>query len=123
MAVAFTVHATHPLVSNAFPVRVMHGHDAFAPYQIKDCSLPILGDVFFIILILWGSFFTLNLLLAVLEGNFTKGKEDDKVFNNLLTSHKCSTGTSCESACHERGPLQSRVYHDATSDPSTIERN
>ncbi|CAN0277135.1 unnamed protein product [Pylaiella littoralis] len=47
-------------------------------YQIKDCSLPILGDVFFIILILWGSFFTLNLLLAVLEGNFTKGKEDDK---------------------------------------------
>lgn len=47
--------------------------------QIKDCSLPILGDVFFIILILWGSFFTLNLLLAVLEGNFTKGKEDDKV--------------------------------------------
>ncbi|CBJ26318.1 Voltage Gated Calcium/Sodium Channel subunit alpha [Ectocarpus siliculosus] len=47
-------------------------------YQVKDCSLPILGDVFFIILILWGSFFTLNLLLAVLEGNFTKGKEDDK---------------------------------------------
>lgn len=52
---------------------------AVASYQIKDCSLPILGDVFFIILILWGSFFTLNLLLAVLEGNFTKGKEDDKV--------------------------------------------
>lgn len=39
----------------------------------------MLGDIFFIILILWGSFFTLNLLLAVLEGNFTKGKEDDKV--------------------------------------------
>lgn len=49
--------------------------------QIKDCSLPILGDVFFIVLILWGSFFTLNLLLAVLEGNFTKGKEDEKVDN------------------------------------------
>lgn len=65
----------------------MHGHGVFAPYQIKDCSLPVLGDVFFIILILWGSFFTLNLLLAVLEGNFTKGKEDDKVFNNLLTVH------------------------------------
>lgn len=46
---------------------------------MKDCSLPILGDIFFIVLILWGSFFTLNLLLAVLEGNFTKGKEDDKV--------------------------------------------
>lgn len=62
----------------------MNGHSAFlgatfSPSQIKDCSLPILGDVFFIILVLWGSFFTLNLLLAVLEGNFTKGKEDDKV--------------------------------------------
>ncbi|CAB1098931.1 unnamed protein product [Ectocarpus sp. CCAP 1310/34] len=54
-------------------------------YQIKDCSLPILGDVFFIILILWGSFFTLNLLLAVLEGNFTKGKEDDKVMSLMFT--------------------------------------
>ena len=50
-----------------------------ATSQIKDCSLPVLGDVFFIILILWGSFFTLNLLLAVLEGNFTKGKEEEKV--------------------------------------------
>lgn len=47
--------------------------------QVKDCSLPILGDLFFIILVLWGSFFTLNLLLAVLEVNFSQGKEDDKV--------------------------------------------
>ncbi|CAM9453078.1 unnamed protein product, partial [Discosporangium mesarthrocarpum] len=47
-------------------------------YQVKDADLPILGDIFFIILILWGSFFTLNLLLAVLEGNFTQGKEDTK---------------------------------------------
>ena len=46
---------------------------------MKDCSLPILGDLFFIILVLWGSFFTLNLLLAVLEVNFSQGKEDDKV--------------------------------------------
>ena len=47
--------------------------------QVKDCSVPIVADLFFIILIVWGAFFTLNLLLAVLEANFTKGKEDDKV--------------------------------------------
>lgn len=67
-----------------YNLRVSHRCDAFS-HQVKDCSLPILGDVFFIILILWGSFFTLNLLLAVLEGNFTKGKEDDKVMSLKFT--------------------------------------
>lgn len=47
-------------------------------WQVKDCSLPILGDIFFIVLVLWGAFFTINLLLAVLETNFSQGK-DDKV--------------------------------------------
>lgn len=46
--------------------------------------------MFFIVLILWGSFFTLNLLLAVLEGNFTKGKEDDKVCSAGSTLHPCT---------------------------------
>lgn len=75
----------HPTVSY---VRLSRLFTGVRSRQIKDCSLPILGDVFFIILILWGSFFTLNLLLAVLEGNFTKGKEDDKVKKrkNLRTS-------------------------------------
>lgn len=41
--------------------------------------MPILGDIFFIILVLWGSFFTLNLLLAVLEVNFSDSKEESAV--------------------------------------------
>lgn len=75
----------------------------FSLHQIKDCSLPILGDVFFIILILWGSFFTLNLLLAVLEGNFTKGKEDDKVMILKFTGNDIC---SCR--------------HEATVDPIVV---
>eukprot|EP00752_Nemacystus_decipiens_P001936 g1865.t1 len=47
-------------------------------YQAKDCSLPVLADLFFIILVLWGAFFTLNLLLAVLEANFSQGKDSEK---------------------------------------------
>lgn len=66
--------------------------------KVKDAHLPILGDVFFIILILWGSFFTLNLLLAVLEGNFTKGKEDDKVrrSNHPMRHDHLQFGRRCQ---------------------------
>lgn len=45
--------------------------------QVKDCSLPILGDFFFIVLVLWGAFFTVNLLLAVLETNFSQGSQPE----------------------------------------------
>eukprot|EP00903_Cladosiphon_okamuranus_P009702 g9229.t2 len=48
-------------------------------YQVKDCSLPILGDLFFIILVLWGGFFTLNLLLAVLESNFSQDTNGEQL--------------------------------------------
>ncbi|CBN75915.1 similar to sodium channel, voltage-gated, type IX, alpha isoform 5 [Ectocarpus siliculosus] len=47
-------------------------------YQVKDCSRPVLADLFFIVLVLWGAFFTLNLLLAVLENNFSQGKEEEE---------------------------------------------
>ncbi|CAN0417131.1 unnamed protein product, partial [Ectocarpus sp. 8 AP-2014] len=47
-------------------------------YQVKDCSRPVLADLFFIVLVLWGAFFTLNLLLAVLENNFSQGREEEE---------------------------------------------
>lgn len=87
--------------------------------QVKDAHLPILGDIFFIILILWGSFFTLNLLLAVLEGNFTKGKENDKVRvctagsasllgPNMLAGRVCCANLA---ATHvEAGPRGTEVF-------------
>ncbi len=45
-----------------------------ANHQVKDADLPILGDIFFTVLIIWGGFFTLNLLIAVLERKVTEGK-------------------------------------------------
>lgn len=39
-------------------------------YQTQDSLSPIVGATFFILLVLFGSFFVLNLLLAVLEDNF-----------------------------------------------------
>lgn len=54
--------------------------------QVKDCSLPALGDIFFIILVLWGAFFTLNLLLAVLETNFSQGRETTQVIHSKRPS-------------------------------------
>ncbi|CAB1112699.1 unnamed protein product [Ectocarpus sp. CCAP 1310/34] len=54
------------------------GCGAFFRWQVKDCSRPVLADLFFIVLVLWGAFFTLNLLLAVLENNFSQGGEEDE---------------------------------------------
>ncbi|CAN0542794.1 unnamed protein product, partial [Ectocarpus sp. 8 AP-2014] len=51
----------------------------FFRWQVKDCSRPVLADLFFIVLVLWGAFFTLNLLLAVLENNFSQGREEEEV--------------------------------------------
>ncbi|CAN0138125.1 unnamed protein product [Ectocarpus sp. 12 AP-2014] len=49
-------------------------------YQVvKDCSQPVLADLFFIVLVLWGAFFTINLLLAILENNFSQGREEEEV--------------------------------------------
>lgn len=56
-----------------------HDHSRACARQVKDCSLPILADLFFIILVLWGAFFTLNLLLAVLETNFSQDKESEVI--------------------------------------------
>lgn len=66
---------------------------------MKDCSLPFLGDLFFIILVLWGSFFTLNLLLAVLEVNFSQGKEDDKVRIFIVLMDSLSYSIGCQPSC------------------------
>lgn len=56
-----------------FARRLFDEHPRARARQVKDCSLPILADLFFIVLVLWGAFFTLNLLLAVLETNFSQG--------------------------------------------------
>ncbi|CAM9558144.1 unnamed protein product [Chrysoparadoxa australica] len=48
-------------------------------YQVEDADTPLLGQLFFVVLILWGGLFTMNLLLAVLESNFTKSKKSMKL--------------------------------------------
>eukprot|EP00602_Paraphysomonas_sp_CaronLab_P008605 CAMPEP_0185034492 /NCGR_PEP_ID=MMETSP1103-20130426/24443_1 /TAXON_ID=36769 /ORGANISM="Paraphysomonas bandaiensis, Strain Caron Lab Isolate" /LENGTH=1644 /DNA_ID=CAMNT_0027571169 /DNA_START=197 /DNA_END=5132 /DNA_ORIENTATION=+ len=47
-------------------------------YFTQDAINVYLGAVIFIILVLFGAFFVLNLLLAVLEDNFTQTKSDVK---------------------------------------------
>lgn len=55
--------------------------------QMKDCSQPVVADLFFIILVLWGAFFTLSLLLAVLETNFSEGKDGEVIVLSVLACH------------------------------------
>ncbi|GMH60361.1 hypothetical protein TrRE_jg11189 [Triparma retinervis] len=47
-------------------------------YILSDAKGKLLASVFFGILIIFGSFFVLNLLLAVLEENYATGKEEQE---------------------------------------------
>ncbi len=51
-------------------------------YQTMDVYTPFVGGLYFIILIMFGSFFLLNLTLAVIWENFSKGQEEQKAANS-----------------------------------------
>jgi hypothetical protein len=46
-------------------------------YRLMNAAFPVIAPVFFVVLIIFGSFFALNLLLAVLANSFeeTRGEE------------------------------------------------
>jgi hypothetical protein len=46
-------------------------------YGLQNAAHPVVGALFFVVLVIFGSFFALNLLLAVLANSFeeTKGQE------------------------------------------------
>lgn len=73
--------------SRAFHRRLFDKHPPARARQLKDCSPPILADLFFIILVLWGAFFTLNLLLAVLETNFSQDSDSEVIVWSVLACH------------------------------------
>ena len=46
-------------------------------YNLMDSNSPIMSVIFFISLVMFGSFFLLNLILAVLMDNFEETKENE----------------------------------------------
>lgn len=65
-------------------------------YRIRDSTSPILGPLFFIVLIIFGSFFALNLLLAVLASTFEEVKDKElQEKDDHVRRSSSSSQTSC----------------------------
>ena len=68
-------------------------------YRVQNAAYPLIGAVFFIVLIIFGSFFALNLLLAVLANSFeeSKGQEIKEVEEEVRTHSPQTIHTDRES--------------------------
>ena len=47
-------------------------------YNLMDSSSPIMAALYFIMLVVFGSFFSINLILAVIMDSFDKVEKDTK---------------------------------------------
>lgn len=73
-------------------------------YGIQNAAHPVVGALFFVVLVIFGSFFALNLLLAVLANSFeeTKGQEL-KDIEEEVARHFCLSSLNQSAAyfwCH-----------------------
>jgi len=55
-------------------------------YQTMDVYTPFVGGLYFIVLVMFGSFFLLNLTLAVIWENFSKGQEEQRATTKSKTA-------------------------------------
>src|SRR3546814_9830905 len=68
-------------------------------YMTQDAVTPAGGAIFFTLLVIFGAWFTINLLLAVLQENFQRAKAEymeakeaaDRKSTRLNSSHYCAS--------------------------------